>query len=79
MCDNMMEWTGETRHPIDPRKVLRGADKEDLKDALVIGVRGNGSLFIAASNPDPHQMLSKIKVVEMMIVRTLEEMFDGDQ
>ena len=50
MSAEIIEFTGQTRLPIDPNRVVRWAD--DLKEAVVVGIDEGGELYVAGSNPD---------------------------
>jgi len=79
MCDNVMEWRGVTRNPLDPAKVLAGTlNDAELESVLIIGRRRGGGLYVATSDPRPENMLMLVRVADQMLARTLEDVMDGD-
>ncbi|QDP62905.1 MAG: hypothetical protein Unbinned5081contig1002_10 [Prokaryotic dsDNA virus sp.] len=50
MTAEIYEFTGLTKLPLDPNKVIGYA--EDLKECVVIGIDADGEIYVAGSSGD---------------------------
>jgi hypothetical protein len=62
-------FTGMTKGPVEPERVLQGAIAADLGDVLVLGYAGDGSLYIGSSNGNIGSALLLMEEAKTYMVR----------
>lgn len=63
----------KTTGRVPPERVLTAALAANLEDVAVVGVAGDGKLYIAFSDGDVLQILGSLDIAKFMIMQAIED------
>ena len=75
--NNIVRFTGNTRHDIDPDLILSNAQKV-LKDVVVIGTTLEGTQYFATSKSDAKDIMWQLEAAKFMLMEAVFYPEDDD-
>lgn len=68
---SVIDFPGETRLDLDPKRILETAQEQDFECVLVVGWKQDGDMYLAGSSANVLETIATLDIAKAALVRDM--------